>query len=220
MSNVGLSAQLKYARRDLGNLLFHFTRRTPAQQAIPGSPPPPPPNSAFDILIQILAEGKLRGGTGFVKGRYNCVCFTESPISELGALFALSAAYPINNMPRYEPYGIAVKKEWLYNRGGRPVIYQHSQEFDFLPPQIQWRHVRYEPPYVDLTWEREWRVCTIELTITPNDVLVVVPTAKEAHSINFRFSQLTQSIDMSGRNIVYSNPTWTAVSLDLFGLGQ
>ena len=220
MNTIGLSAQLKYARRDLGNQLFHFTRRTPVELVTPGFPSPPPPKTAFEVLIQILAEGKLRGGTGFVKGSYKCVCFTESPISEIGALFALSAANPINNLPRYEPYGIAVKKEWLYEKKGRPVIYQHSQEFALLPPAIQWRHVRYEPPYVDLTWEREWRVCAEELTITPNDVLVVVPTAKEAHSINFQFSQLTQSVDMTGRNIVYSSPTWTAVSLDLFGLSQ
>lgn len=217
-NNTGLSGQLKYARRDLGNLLFHFTRRyIPVPSLVPNTPPPPP-KSAFEILIQILAEGKLNGSSGYIKGSHRCVCFTEAPISELGALFALSGSCQVNELPRYEPYGIAGKKEWLYAQNGRPVIYQNANEVNLLYPEMQWRHVRYEPPNIDLTWEREWRVCTEALRIDPGNVLVVVPTAKEAHSINFQFSQLTESVNTTGQKVIYSNQTWPAVSLDLFGL--
>jgi hypothetical protein len=35
------------------------------------------------VLEKIAAEGRLRGGSGFIKGGYRCVCFTETPISEI-----------------------------------------------------------------------------------------------------------------------------------------
>ncbi|MCH7552362.1 hypothetical protein IIB49_03165, partial [Patescibacteria group bacterium] len=41
------------------------------------------------LLINIISESKLRGSSKNIKGGYNCVCFSESPISELAALFAL-----------------------------------------------------------------------------------------------------------------------------------
>ena len=31
---------------------------------------------------------------------------------------------------RYEPFGIGVKKEWLYEKGGRPVIYSSDEEYE------------------------------------------------------------------------------------------
>ncbi|MDD2540339.1 MAG: hypothetical protein PHH28_04760 [Desulfuromonadaceae bacterium] len=121
--------------------------------------------------------------------------------------------------PRYEPYGIAVRKDWLFQRNGRPVIYQPDSEYPLLPPQLQWRHVRYEPPNVDFTWEREWRVQCDELQIAPNEVLVLVRSVQEAHSITYGFSQLSTGPDpKTGTNVTWSNPSWTAVSLDLFGM--
>ena len=85
-----LQRRINLVRRDIGNLLFHFTR-TPdeaisksfdkAKQIIL--------KSAYSVLDNIISESKLRGSSKNIKGGYNCVCFSESPISELAALFAL-----------------------------------------------------------------------------------------------------------------------------------
>ena len=38
------------------------------------------------------------------------------------------------------------------------VIYFPDSEGKWIPDDERWRHVRYEPPGVDWTHEREWRV--------------------------------------------------------------
>jgi hypothetical protein len=179
--------RIKGVRRDLGHLLFHFTRSvSPDSTGLE----PEVPMSAFDVLQKILRERRLIGSGRWVKGGHRCACFTEAPISELASVFALSESSTEKN-PRYEPYGIAVRKEWLFERGGRPVIYQTDSERESLPQGIQWGHVRYEPPNIDFTWEREWRLCIDILTLEPQDTLVVVRTVQEAYRISYEFSQLS-----------------------------
>jgi len=59
---------------------------------------------------------------------------------------------------RYSPFGIMVHKQWLFDLGGRDVIYEPDVESEPLADCHKWRHMRHEPPEVDFTWEREWRV--------------------------------------------------------------
>lgn len=200
-------------RRDLGHLLFHFTRSVSPE---PTDGKPTVPMSAFNVLQKILRERQLIGSGRWVKGGHRCVCFTEAPISELASVFAISEV-PGENNPRYKPYGIAVRKEWLFTRGGRPVIYQTDLERTSLPQTLQWRHVRYEPPHIDFTWEREWRLCTDSLMLEPEATLVVVRTSQEAYQISYKFSELSQVRTPNSR-VIASTPTWVAVSLDLLGL--
>jgi len=70
-----------------------------------------------------------------------------------------------------------VSKSWLFQQGGRPVIYQANDEYDLLPEKLKFRHVRYEPSKgIDHTWEREWRIRTEELHLDPNSTTLVVPS--------------------------------------------
>jgi len=93
-------------RDDLSNNLIHFTKGTDQEAA--------------DIFLKIISESRLLGGTGFIRGSYHCVCFTESPIGKLAHILANRRAYDFN----YAPFGVMVDKLWLWTRGGRPVIYQ------------------------------------------------------------------------------------------------
>jgi hypothetical protein len=71
-----------------------------------------------------------------------------------------------------------VDKKWLYQQGGRPVIYGPDTDFETLPEEMKYRHVLFRLGYpyeVDYTWEREWRIRTDELVLTPSDVTLVVP---------------------------------------------
>ena len=133
--------------------------------------------AAFLILKKILGERRLQGGLGFIRSPSRCVCFTEAPLTHLCEVFRWSSPDGL----RYKPFGIVVSKRWLFERGGRPVIYQTEAEYDELPEGLGYRHVRYEPasdPVIDFTWEREWRIRTESLELEPSVVRVVVPSSE------------------------------------------
>ena len=194
-------------------MLFHFTREI-IDSPLGGDSA----MTAYNRLNKILSDGHLKGATGYIKGGHQCVCFSEAPVGELAAFFsAVNSVSP--EAVRYRPYGIAVRKDWLFSQGGRPVIYQPDNEYENLPATHNWRHAAYSPPNIDFSWEREWRVHTPQLAISPETCLAVVPTAREAHQINHGYSQLhIAPIQNTGQMGTYSNATWIAVSLDLYGL--
>ena len=144
-------------RDDLSDRLVHLTRGDSHKEA--GA-----------VLTKILKESRLLGGDGYIKGRYKCVCFSEAPIAKLGMILATEG-----EAGHYAPYGIMVSKQWLYDRRGRPVIYQPHKDYELLPEELRYRHVRFDPPGVDLTSEREWRIKIGELKLEPKETTVVVP---------------------------------------------
>jgi hypothetical protein len=111
-----------------------------------------PDGEAYEILRQIARDRALRGGSGFIKGAYTCVCFADLSLSLAKIGFANAGGNS-----RYTRFGVMVPKEWLFAQGGRPVIYQPDDEFTLLPESHRWRHVTFnlgDNP-VDFTWERE-----------------------------------------------------------------
>jgi hypothetical protein len=147
-------------RDDLSARLVHLTRGDTLTAAVG--------------FFQIVRERRLRGGTTDIRGGFRCVCFSEAPIGKLAHLLA----DPSVEGMRYKPFGVMVDKAWLFAHGGRPVIYQPESEYTLLHESQRYRHVRYEPPETDHTWEREWRVRIDELPLDPAAVTLVVPTRK------------------------------------------
>jgi hypothetical protein len=146
-------------RDDLSDSLVHLTKGTGEE--------------AFTTFVKILNYRALLGGTGYIKGSYACVCFSEAPISKLSQILSTP-----HDAIRYRPYGLLFKKSWIYSRGGLPVIYQPDTDYDALPENKKHLHVRFQlgDYIVDHTWEREWRVKTKRLEFSPDDVTLVVPT--------------------------------------------
>lgn len=147
------------SRQDISEFLIHFTKDISLE-------------CAFRRIQSIIRDRRLIAGGGFIKGGYRCVCFSEAPLSSL-----TNGLINPNYYSAYSPFGILVSKVWLYQQGGRPVIYQPDSEFYLLPTDIQWRHVRYEPPAVDFSWEREWRIRTDFLDFDSQTASVVVPNS-------------------------------------------
>jgi hypothetical protein len=147
-------------REDLSDRLIHLTRSLTHKES-------------GNVLSAILRERQLRGGTGNIKGGYTCVCFSEAPIGKLGQILAQPMAHKV----RYKPYGVMVAKEWLFSQGGRPAIYQPDGEFTDLPESHRHRHVCYDPPGVDFSWEREWRIRTDALALDPEILFLDEPTS-------------------------------------------
>ncbi|QWP75900.1 hypothetical protein J5226_20175 [Lysobacter sp. K5869] len=149
-------------RDDLSDKLVHLVRGDTV-------------GDAFKKFQSIIREGRLRGGNGYIKGGYKCVCFTDTPISKLGYVLA----NPDPKKMRYRPIGIMVDKKYVFEAGGRPVIYQPDIDFEKLPDALRYRHVRFEldrpEGAVDFTWEREWRLRADELTLPRDSTTVVLP---------------------------------------------
>ena len=102
------------ARPDISPYLIHLTRKTET-------------DSAFIVLQQIIFHAKMLKAsdkTGFIKGSTPAVCFMDIPF------FSLKYLLSKNNIRRYEPYGIFVKKETAYLNGARPVYYMSKEEED------------------------------------------------------------------------------------------
>jgi len=216
--------RIKLVRRDIGNLLFHFTRK-PLGDSITiefeGGGTSSMSSSANSVLTKILHDGQLMGTSRWTHG-HNCICFTEAPIQEFNSIFSLVEIASSENLrPRYEPYGIAVSKKFLFKHGGRPVIYDHPSAFEKLPESQRYRFVPYDPEkQIDFTWEREWRVQADCLHLNPKETLVVVPSSDEAFDIVYQFADIEADYDIDGSITgAYHNPKWLAVSLDLFGVG-
>lgn len=147
-------------RGDLSNRLIHLTKGNTADEAAKN-------------FINILRSGHIRGGNGFIRGGYTCVCFSEAPINVLSQILANPSVHGM----RYAPFGVMVSKLWLFRQGGRPAIYQPEAEYELLHEEQRYRHVRYEPDRgIDLTWEREWRLKTAQLGLDPGETTFVVPT--------------------------------------------
>ena len=216
--------RIKLVRRDFGNLLFHFTRKPDQKEVtikIDDRSTTISPTSAWGVLSKILHEGKLIGTSKWTHGK-NCVCFTEAPIQEFNSIFSLvEIAASRQEKPRYEPYGIAVSKTWLFEKGGRPVIYDHPQSFHTFPDHLKYRFVPYDPSNgIDFSWEREWRINVDYLELDPSETLVIVPTSEEAFELVYEFADLEPDGDEDGPCGVYHRAKWLAVSLDIFGFGQ
>lgn len=143
------------SRPDFTNALIHFTRGRKSQTRhwesgySKGATTLVP---AMNVLKEIYTAGVIRGSTtesGFIKGFHTAVCLSEVPLSGI--------RYFAGEGEKYEFYGVAISKRSAFKEGVRPVIYLPDSEGDWIPAEQRWRHVRFEPPTIDHTWEREWR---------------------------------------------------------------
>ena len=214
-----LAKRIRLVRRDVGDLLFHFTRGDPPSWKEIHGHRFNMSITASQRLDKILREGALKGSSKWTYG-IDTVCFTEAPIQEFNSLFALaSIATEDGHRPRYEPYGVAVSKKWLFEQGGRPVIYDHPSASKHYPRELLHRFCPYDPDGgIDYTWEREWRIGSTALQLDPKHTLVIVPSSAEAFDLVYGNATEEPDFDGDGQAIgVFHTPSWLAVSLDLFG---
>ena len=158
-----LPAEIERVRLDLSDWLWHFTRRD---------------RDPLAALKSILESGHIRGGADRYCA-YTAVCFTEMPLTEA---IRQSATLEEHSYQRFSDYGIGFRKDWIFSKGGLPVIYQPERMRDRLPETIRWRHCELDyTKGIDFTWQREWRVPTALLSFTADDdPFVVVRTEEEA----------------------------------------
>lgn len=152
-------------REDVSDFLFHFTKGSNPQMT----------------LQKILQEGKL------VAGDCGYICFTEAPITMLPKMVEYFAEYEEN--AKFASYGLGFRKDFLFYKGARPVIYSDYGEMSLLAPSIQWRHQDYHPivhkqpwnnpKFRDYTWMREWRLPVKEFSFNERQCIVVTKDSWE-----------------------------------------
>lgn len=111
--------------------------------------------SAFHTLQRIISEGRIRASSWRVGSGVPMVALTEcSPLDSL-PLIRWRARW---SRWSFEPYGIALDRDWLAARGARPIRYLDEIDWKALSAeQKPWCHQSGENADV---WpaEREWRV--------------------------------------------------------------
>lgn len=146
-------------RKDLSDYLIHFTKG-----AMPSDW-----EGAYSNLCAILEQSRIKASNSNIKGAFNCVCFTEAPIDQLKYGLLSDRGFS-----QAAPFGLMFDKLTIFNNGGRSVIYQPEDEYDLLQDCKKWLHVRYEPPKIDWSWQREWRV-NRDVQFQPDDISIVFP---------------------------------------------
>jgi hypothetical protein len=147
----------------------------------------------LETLRRIIRSRRLIGSGQGIRGGAKVVCWTEIPFQEL-ARFRVYRPHRV----RWDfcPYGICVDRQWLVDRGARPVIYAPSSHWDDLSegdrPFFQALSTRQaghptDPTHTSMDWrrEREWRTLgDLALDDLPADLgFVFVPSAEEAASL-------------------------------------
>lgn len=110
--------------------------------------------SAFATLSRILREGRIRASAWKTGQRTPMVAFTECSPLESIPLMRWRSRW---SRWSFEPYGIALHRDWLAAQGARPVRYVAEREWMSLSAEEKpWSHRRGRAAEV---WppEREWR---------------------------------------------------------------
>jgi hypothetical protein len=139
-------------------------------------------HTALDTLARILTEGMVRANSRLVRGDRPVICWSARPPRDLAELRRWNPALIRWTM---EPYGIAVDRSVLKERGAKPVVYARSACYFRLPPPTRFRFQRHEPPHCNWKREREWRLVEDLMLagIPSNRMFVFVPDPNDLADI-------------------------------------
>ncbi len=138
--------------------------------------------SAAATMQRILTEENIRGSEWRVARKQSVVSFTElSPVDSLG-LMRWRARWARWS---FEPYGIAVQRDWAASRGVRQVRYVTEQEWRSLTPEEKPRCHRIGKAAGEWPAEREWR-CLGDFSLRnapPGAIRLIVREMSEIENI-------------------------------------
>ncbi len=145
--------------------------------------------SAYQTFMQILSDTVIKHGEIYKTNGHPCICFTESP-----------EYFMHSDKSKYQPFGFKFLKRYVFELGGRAVIYAPDYEKNLIHEDSMWRYMRHDPlaysdktPYgVDFTWEREWRLPDASLEVT-NCMSIIVPNDDYAQRFHNDTEQLLNS---------------------------
>lgn len=185
-------------RSDMTERLVHLTK----SQEVSGKK-----IDALEVLIKILKDRKINGSEneGFIVGSRKAVCFQESTLYSLAEnIHYEKEIHAYKN--RYEQFGLVFYKDSIFNLGGRPAIYDRTEDAKkYLPEDKWWRIVNYDlsnyDNFIDWTHEREWRVPD-NLKFELEDVSIIVGDNVDRDTLIQRCEE--ENIDLKRVNSIIS----------------
>lgn len=163
------------SRSDMSGYLYHLTRKNDDLNTL-------------EVLFKILNERKLNGSTtssGFIIGPNKAVCFQDTTTYGLcqNTYHEQKLRENDKNLKvRYKSVGLAFRKAYVYKKGGRPVVYEKTEDAKKLLDKDEWwRIVNFDlsnsNQIIDWTHEREWRIKG-DFEFDLNDTFVVLANHK------------------------------------------
>ena len=110
-------------------------------------------HSVEATMRRILIERRLRAVSRPVRGASPAVSFTACPLGQLATRRIFRAH---RGRWDFEPFGLAISRDWLIGRGAQPVVYRTRSELLGDDPFEQPASSR-GPGRLDWTTEHEWR---------------------------------------------------------------
>lgn len=194
------------ARSDMTGYVYHLTKPvTDANGTVL--------LNEVERLAKILQERKLNGSStqsGFITGDRKAVCFQDTPISGLVQNVYHEKVYhnELGGKNRYSYAGLIFPKIYIYNMGGRPVLYERSDiAKSILPSNEHWRIVDFNfsdlNNIVDWTHEREWRLPLDEFHFTLENTTILIA---DQHAYRYLMELLPADDLKRVQGIVQINP--------------
>ncbi|MHB8866049.1 MAG: hypothetical protein ACYC6N_27015 [Pirellulaceae bacterium] len=144
------------------------------------------PHSALATLVRIVRQRRLLATGRAIRGGTPVVCFTAVELAKLPELHTFRAH---RGRWDFEPYGISISQQWLFQREALPVTYGDETLWTRLAEterpffQRRWSGA---DNVIDWSREREWRhVGTLDFSDLPGDAaFLFVRTRKEAAQLS------------------------------------
>jgi hypothetical protein len=155
-------------------------------------------HTGFDSLLRILGEGVIRGSRRLTRGGSPVVCFTELFPNQLQER---TSWRPGLLRWSFEPYGIAIKKDRLFELGARPVIYAGEAFFRDLSEDLHYLFQLHASQTMSWSAEREWRIKgDLALSrLSGEDMFLIVPRPEDAERVSTRFGFRVGLADVSAK---------------------
>ena len=139
--------------------------------------------TAWDTLLRIVCQQRLRAGRRLIPGQQPVVCFSGRCPAETATQRTFRA-----HLRRwdYEPYGVAIERDWLIEHGGRAVEYVEQAE-----PRHHFQQARYSrgSPAQRIDWSLEqefrWEGDLDLRRVPPQALFYFVRTAREAQQLAY-----------------------------------
>ena len=139
----------------------------------------------LSTLCRILACDRIMGTNDLTRDQRDVVCFSNVPLEKIGEHRVFR---PHLSRWDFEPYGIAVDKDFLRQLGARQVIYGEAADWDELADEDRPFFQLQKSSSLDVDWttEEEWRLCDdLNLKTVPRDCAVVfVRTISAAKTVS------------------------------------
>ncbi|ENM3757277.1 hypothetical protein NTE13_003585 [Vibrio cholerae] len=173
-------------RTDMSSYLVHLTRENSQ-------------NTVDEVLFNILESKVLLPSNtqkGYVRGQSGAVCFQDAPLSSISQNVFYEQK-KIENNPnlkrRYRAIGLMFDKQYVYRKGGRPVIYDNPEDAkQYVAESEWWRLVNFNLDdsnnIVDWTHEREWRHKG-QFTFELSEVTIVCINIGTVQLLNNKFKE-------------------------------